>query len=97
VARKKKYTRTDYTSKWGDLIREKLDGLEVGQTIWFTELDDHVYSGPIDRLIEHPKYGNWVSVYCRPGGYRTKHTQEVSTIKIKKKRGRPSKDTGDNQ
>ena len=93
MARKLKYTRADYDCKWSDMLRDELDGLRLGDTVWFCELDDHVYTGQIDRLIEHPKYGNWVSAYCRPGGFRTKHTNQVSTRKIKKKRGRPRKDS----
>ena len=89
--RRKTYTRAQSQSKYAPYLRDTLDGLSLGQTIWWKDIDENIYTGDINQLVEHPEYGNWVSCYCINGGFRTKHTHEVSTKKIKRKRGRKPK------
>jgi|ETNvirenome_6_85_1030632.scaffolds.fasta_scaffold68444_2 hypothetical protein len=83
--RKKKYVHKG-ESKFAPYLCEELDGLTLGQTIWWLELDDNIYTGYITKLIEHPEYGNIITCYCRKGGYRSKSTSEVSAKKVRRKR-----------
>ena len=91
MARRKAYTRTQAKSKYAPFLKEDLDGLQLGQKIWWLDIDENIYTGDIMQLVEHPKYGNWVSCYCLNGGFRTKYTKDVSTKKIRRKRGRKPK------
>ena len=74
--RRRAYTRTESQSKYAIYQKEALDGLSLGQIIWWKDIDENIYTGEINQLVEHPKYGNWVSCYCIKGGFRTKHTNE---------------------
>jgi len=91
--KRKLYTRAQSRGKYAPYLRETLDGLNLGQTIWWIDIDDNAYTGQIDQLVEHPEYGNWASCYCVNGGHRTKSTHEVSTKRIKRKRGRKPKES----
>ena len=88
MTRKKTYSRAQARSKFAPYLRENLDGLELGQRIWWLEMNERIYTGNITQLVEHPEYGNWVSCYCQEGGARTKSTKEVSTKRLRRKRGR---------
>tara|TARA_Y100000389_G_C17390342_1_gene479515 strand:+ start:908 stop:1213 length:306 start_codon:yes stop_codon:yes gene_type:complete len=89
--RRKTYTRAQSQSKYAPYQRDELDGLSLGQVIWWKDIDENIYTGEINQLVEHPEYGNWVSCYCINGGFRTKLTGDVSTKKIRRKRGRKPK------
>ncbi len=92
MARRKTYNRTQAQSKLAPYLKERLDGLELDQTIWWIEIDENIYTGKITKLVEHPTYGNWVTCYCLNGGFRTKSTHDVSTKRIRRKRGRKPKE-----
>tara|TARA_R110002060_G_scaffold3308_2_gene5260 strand:+ start:490 stop:795 length:306 start_codon:yes stop_codon:yes gene_type:complete len=89
--RRKTYTRYQSSGKYAPYLKETLDGLSLGETVWWKDIDENIYTGKISQLVEHHEYGNWVTCYCLNGGFRTKATNQVSVKRIRKKRGRKPK------
>ena len=90
--RKRRFS-VETKSPFDDYLREELGGFKINDVVsWKEPIDDIIYRGNIQQLIEHPVYGNIVTVYCHSGGVRSKKISEVSTKRIKKRgRGRPRK------
>lgn len=82
--RKKAYT-AERRRLHEEFERETLDGLSVGEIVIWDE-GDKKFKERINRLIEHPEYGNWFECYSRSGGFRATATSRARKPRVKRAR-----------
>jgi hypothetical protein len=60
---------------------KNLDGLEVGETVWFRYHTGKIYTGIIMSLSDKDKHGNTATILTQEMGYRTVKTESCSKNK----------------